>query len=72
MLVNQLPEIDSLEKLIKTIRNECIIQVLFKQNKSYCNCRINACFHAGQLDLALKILRMTGFDAEKIRQLMKK
>ena len=71
MLVNQLVETVDVEELVKSIRNECIIPVLFKQNKSYCNCRINACFHAGQLDLALKILRMTGFDAEKIKQLLK-
>lgn len=67
ILVNQIAEN---EDLAKSIRNARIVQVLFKQNKSYCNCRIKACFHTGQLDLALKILRLSGFGMEKIRVMM--
>ena len=56
MLVSHMEQGNELEDLVKNIRNVCIMNIINKQNNNHCSCRINACFHAGQMDLALKIL----------------
>ncbi len=70
MLLSDLEQNTELKNLMKNIRNECILHIINKQNMKYCNCRMNACFHAGQMDLALKILTLSGFDISKVKKFL--
>ena len=70
MLVSHMEQDNELEDLVKNIRNVCIINIINKQNNKHCKCRINACFHAGQMDMALKILRMSGFDIANVKKFL--
>ena len=48
------------------------MSIIDKQNPNHCKCRIKACFHAGQMDLALKILTQSGFDLANVKKLLTK
>ena len=70
MLLSDPEQNVELENLMKNIRNQCILLIINKQNPNYCDCRIKACFHAGQMDLALKILTLSGFEIANVRKFL--